>query len=69
MELNKDHREILLIKLEEFTDRLESEKHLMQKSVSDKVINLLPLHEMNIFILRESIEGIKKAIIENQIDF
>lgn len=69
MELSKKHREVLLIKLEELNEALEAEKNGLKLAVEASNKHIIPIHQLYIFLIRESIETIKTALIENRIDF
>lgn len=66
MKLLKQHREVLLLKLEEKLHQMDIKKSLSNNRDNDEFINFT---DIDIFLLEKEIELIKSSLINNEIDF
>jgi len=69
MELTKNHREELILKLKETIQELRRFNELTELYLSRGKDEFLPYREIESFLLEQKIKTIETALMDNQIDY
>lgn len=74
MILNENHRQAFLDELDKLNEKLATQKKVIESRVAEddksgKDIGFIQYCEAHVFMLEERIRVVKKALIENEMDY
>ena len=67
MKIEKEHREALIIRLEENILKIEKQRRRLHET-AEKHKHLLPLVDVDLFLLQKEREVLTRALIDSELD-